>query len=69
MDMMMTVMHALGWIWPILVFGAIAWIAWPPTRSLLDGSGEAEKIARPLYTAGEIDETEYRDRLIALRQQ
>ncbi len=65
--MMMIGIHGLWWIWPILVFGAIAWVAWPPTRSLWDGSGEAEKVARRLYAAGEIDETELRARLAELR--
>lgn len=67
--MMMNGFHALWWLWPILIFGAIGIAVWPPTRSLWNGSGEAEKIARRRYAAGEIDEIELHDRLAELRRQ
>lgn len=67
--MMMTGLHALWWVSPMLVLVVVAWLIWPPTRSLTDGSRHAEKVARRLYAAGEIDEIELRERLATLRQQ
>lgn len=65
---MMSGMHVFGWVFPVLLIGLIALVVWPPTRSLWDGSGRAEKIARDQYAAGEIDEIELRERLAALRR-
>jgi len=67
--MMMTGMHALWWVAPIIVLGLLAWLVWPPARSLTDGSRDAERVARRLYAAGEIDEIELRQRLATLRRQ
>jgi uncharacterized membrane protein len=67
--MMMTGMHTLWWVFPIIVLAVLAWLVWPPTRSLTDGSREAERVARRLYAAGEIDEIELRERLAMLRRQ
>lgn len=65
---MMGGMHVLGWVFPVLFIVVIASVVWLPTRSLWDGSGRAEKIARDQYAAGEIDEIELRERLAALRR-
>ena len=65
---MMNGIHFWWWVFPLLILGVIGWMMWRPTRSLQDGSKQAEKIARRLYAAGEIDEAEYRERLSVLRR-
>jgi len=65
---MMMGIHGLWWCLPLLLLGAVTFLVWRPTYSLLDGSREAERAARRLYAEGEIDEPELRERLAALRR-